>query len=36
VFSTGMKSVFINGVKVWDGENVTGKMAGRILKNGQN
>ena len=36
VFSTGVKSVYVNGVQVWDGDKVTGQMAGQILKKGQN
>ena len=36
VFSSGVRSVFVNGVQVWDGERVSGKMSGRILKKGQN
>ncbi len=30
--SGGIKSVFVNGVKVWDGEKVTNAMPGTILK----
>ena len=30
--STGVKSVFVNGVKVWDGEKVTGSTPGVVLK----
>ena len=33
VFSSGIKSVFVNGVQVWDGERATGKLPGLILKN---
>ena len=32
VLSSGVKSVFVNGVQVWDGTTVTGKMPGSILK----
>ena len=30
--STGVKSVFVNGLKVWDGEKSTGATAGMVLK----
>ncbi|MGB7201234.1 MAG: D-aminoacylase [Pyrinomonadaceae bacterium] len=30
--STGIKSVFVNGVKVWDGEKVTGSTPSVVLK----
>ena len=30
--STGIRSVFVNGVLVWNGEKVTGKMPGAILR----
>lgn len=30
--STGVRSVFVNGQKVWDGEKSTGTMPGMILK----
>lgn len=30
--SLGIKSVFVNGVKVWDGEKVTSSLPGAILK----
>jgi N-acyl-D-amino-acid deacylase len=32
VYSTGIRSVFVNGVQVWDGERITGKLPGSILK----
>ncbi len=32
VFSTGIKGVFVNGVRVWDGEKVTGNLPGSILR----
>jgi N-acyl-D-amino-acid deacylase len=32
LLSTGMRAVFVNGVKVWDGEKVTGALPGSILK----
>lgn len=32
VFSTGVKSVFVNGMQVWDGDKITGKLSGEILK----
>lgn len=32
VFSAGIKMVFVNGIKVWDGEKVADAMAGMILK----
>ena len=32
VFSAGIRSVYVNGVQVWDGEKVSGKLPGRILK----
>jgi len=35
IFSAGIKSVYVNGVQVWDGEKVTGKMTGSILKKDQ-
>lgn len=35
IISAGMRSVYVNGVQVWDGEKVTGKMAGSILRNDQ-
>ena len=35
IFSAGIRSVFVNGLQVWDGEKVTGKMAGQILTKGQ-
>ncbi len=31
-FSTGVKAVFVNGTKVWDGEKSTGAMPGAVLK----
>ena len=30
--SSGIKSVFVNGVKVWDGEKITNALPGMILK----
>ena len=30
--STGMRAVFVNGTRVWDGERVTKALAGSILK----
>ena len=30
--SGGIKAVFVNGNKVWDGENVIGSMSGSILR----
>ncbi|MFN0141472.1 MAG: N-acyl-D-amino-acid deacylase family protein [Pyrinomonadaceae bacterium] len=30
--SNGIKSVFVNGVKVWDGEKVTNTLPGKILR----
>ena len=35
ILSIGVRSVFTNGVQVWDGEKVTGKMAGTILRKNQ-
>ena len=35
VLSTGIRSVFVNGLLGWDSEKVTGKMAGEILKKNQ-
>ena len=35
LISAGVRSVYVNGVRVWDGEKVTGKMAGSILRNDQ-
>ena len=32
LISGGIKSVFVNGSKVWDGEKVTGTMSGQILR----
>jgi N-acyl-D-amino-acid deacylase len=32
VYSTGIRSVFVNGVQAWDGERITGKLPGSILK----
>lgn len=32
VFSDGIKSVFVNGVKVWDGAKITNATPGAILK----
>ncbi|MCC7308354.1 MAG: D-aminoacylase [Acidobacteria bacterium] len=32
VFAAGIKAVFVNGTKVWDGEKVTNAMPGMILK----
>lgn len=32
LFSEGIKTVFVNGVKVWDGGASTGKLPGSILK----
>ena len=31
-FSTGIRSTFVNGVKVWDGEKVTNNLPGEILR----
>lgn len=31
-FSEGIKHVFVNGMKVWDGEKVTGNLSGLILR----
>ena len=31
-FSTGIRSVFVNGVQVWDGSKSTGSLPGDILK----
>ncbi|MEQ1644330.1 MAG: D-aminoacylase [Pyrinomonadaceae bacterium] len=30
--STGIRATFVNGVKVWDGEKITGSVPGNILK----
>jgi N-acyl-D-amino-acid deacylase len=30
--STGVKAVFVNGTRVWDGEKVTGSVPGAVLK----
>ena len=35
LLSGGVKSVFVNGTQVWNGEKVTEKMAGQILKKDQ-
>ena len=35
LISAGVRSVYVNGMQVWDGEKVTGKMAGSILRNDQ-
>jgi N-acyl-D-aspartate/D-glutamate deacylase len=32
VTSGGIKSVFVNGAKVWDGEKITGFLTGSILR----
>ena len=32
-FSEGVRTVFVNGVKVWDGGKVTGILPGSLLKN---
>lgn len=32
LFSEGVRAVFVNGVQVWDGSNVTGKMPGAVLR----
>ena len=32
VFATGIRAVFVNGTKVWDGEKVTNATPGMILK----
>lgn len=32
LFSSGVRSVYVNGEQVWDGEKVTGKLAGSILR----
>ena len=32
VLSGGVKSVFVNGTQVWDGERVSGKLPGSIVK----
>ena len=32
VTSGGIKAVFVNGSKVWDGEKVTGQLSGAILR----
>ncbi|MEQ1606015.1 MAG: D-aminoacylase [Pyrinomonadaceae bacterium] len=31
-FSTGIRATFVNGVKVWDGEKITGSVPGSIMK----
>ncbi len=31
-FSVGIRSVFVNGMRVWDGDKVTGAMPGELLK----
>ena len=31
-FSTGIRWTFVNGVRVWDGEKITGSVPGNILK----
>jgi len=30
-FSVGIRSVFVNGMRVWDGDKVTGAMPGELL-----
>ena len=30
--SGGIRSVFVNGSKVWDGEKITGTLSGTILR----
>ncbi len=32
VFSSGIKTVFVNGIKVWDQGKTTGQLPGRVLK----
>lgn len=32
LFSSGVKSVYVNGVKVWDGEKVTNSLPGSVLR----
>ena len=33
VFSDGIKTVFVNGVRVWDGGKITNNLPGMILRN---
>ena len=30
--STGIRATFVNGVRVWDGEKITGSVPGRVIK----
>ncbi|HMT07801.1 MAG TPA: D-aminoacylase [Pyrinomonadaceae bacterium] len=32
-FSTGIRSVYVNGTLVWDGAKISGAMSGKILRN---
>ena len=32
LFSEGIKGVFVNGVRVWDGSKITGALPGQIIR----
>ena len=32
IFSSGVKAVFVNGTRVWDGEKATGTLPGSVLR----